>query len=103
MKSDHILSTIEMIQKENLDVRTVTMGINLLDCKMGTVNETCEKINKKVLNHASKFVETCNKISRTIEIPVVNNRISSTHIAHVGTRIQRDRFVNLTENMTKTT
>ncbi len=99
MKSDHILSTIEMIQKENLDVRTVTMGINLLDCKMGSVDETCEKIKKKIIHFAGDFVETCNKISRKFGIPVVNKRISITPIAHVGAGFDRDGFVKLAKTL----
>ncbi len=95
MKSDHILSTIEMIQKENLDVRTVTMGINLLDCKMGSVDETCEKIEKKIIHCAGDFVETCNRISRKFGIPVVNKRISITPITHVGAGFDRNGFVKL--------
>ncbi|MCK5200966.1 MAG: DUF711 family protein, partial [Spirochaetales bacterium] len=99
MKSDHILSTIEMIQKENLDVRTVTMGINLLDCKMGSVDETCEKIKKKIILCAGDFVETCNRISKKFGIPVVNKRISITPIAHVGAGFDRDGFVKLAETL----
>ena len=45
LRSDQILATVEMIQKENLDVRTVTMGISLLDCRGGDVDETCKKIS----------------------------------------------------------
>ena len=99
MKSDHILSTIEMIQKENLDVRTVTMGINLLDCKMGSVDETCEKIKKKIILCAGDFVGTCNNISRKFGIPIVNKRISITPIAHVGAGFDRDGFVKLAKTL----
>jgi uncharacterized protein len=95
MKSDHILSIIEMIQKENLDVRTVTMGINLLDCKMSTVEETCEKINNKIILCAGDFVEICNKISRKFGVPIVNKRISITPIAHVGAGFDRYGFIKL--------
>lgn len=99
MRSDHILSTIEMIQKENLDVRTVTMGINILDCKMGSVDDTCKKIEKKINLCAGNFTETCNKISRKFGIPVVNKRISITPIAHVGAGFDRDGFVKLAETL----
>jgi uncharacterized protein len=95
MKSDHILSTIEMIQKENLDVRTVTMGINLLDCKMGSVNQTCDKIKSKIIHCAGDFVEICNKVSKKFGIPVVNKRISITPIAFIGAGFDREGFVQL--------
>ncbi|MDA3811541.1 MAG: PFL family protein [Spirochaetaceae bacterium] len=95
MKSDHILSTINMIQKENLDVRTVTMGINLLDCKMSTVEETCDKIYEKITISAGDFVKTCNKISKKFGIPVVNKRISITPIAHIGAGFKKNDFIKM--------
>ena len=88
-----------MIQKENLDVRTVTMGINLLVCKMGSVDETCEKINNKIIFHAEDFVKTCNRISKKSGIPVVNKRISITPIAHVGAGFDRNGFVKLAKTL----
>jgi len=101
MKSDHILSTINMIQKENLDVRTVTMGINLMDCKMSTVDETCNKIYKKITGCAGNFVATCNKISKKFGIPVVNKRISITPIAHIGSGFNKDDFVQMAITLDK--
>ena len=84
LRSDQILSTVEMIQKENLDVRTVTMGINLLDCRRNTVEETCQKIENRIIDYAGNFVSTCDTISKTFGIPVVNKRIAVTPIAFVG-------------------
>jgi len=78
LRSDQILATVEMIQKENLDVRTVTMGINLLDCRGGDVQSTCDKIERKIGTLAQNFVPTCDKIGRKLGIPVVNKRISVT-------------------------
>ena len=56
LRSDQILATVEMIQKENLDVRTVTMGINILDCRTGDVQTTCERIEQRILDLAGNFV-----------------------------------------------
>jgi len=95
LRSDQILATVEMIQKENLDVRTVTMGISLLDCRGGNVAETCEKIEKKIFDYAGNFVATCNDISRNLGIPVVNKRISVTPIAFVGAGFDQHGFVEL--------
>ncbi len=95
LRSDQILATVEMIQKENLDVRTVTMGINLLDCRAATVRETCRAIEERILERAGSFVETCNLVSRRLGIPVVNKRISITPIAFVGAGFDRDGFVEL--------
>ncbi|SHO46263.1 PFL family protein [Desulfopila aestuarii] len=99
LRSDQILATVEMIQKENLDVRTVTMGISLLDCRGGNVAETCEKIEKKIFDYAGNFVSTCNDISRNLGIPVVNKRISVTPIAFVGAGFDQHGFVELAKSL----
>lgn len=99
LRSDQILATVEMIQKENLDVRTVTMGISLLDCRGGSVTETCEKIEKKIYDYAGNFVATCNDISGSLGIPVVNKRISVTPIAFVGAGFDQHGFVELAKSL----
>jgi uncharacterized protein (UPF0210 family) len=95
LRSDQILATVEMIQKENLDVRTVTMGINLLDCRASSIGQTCRNIEDRISERAGKFVETCNFVSRKLGIPVVNKRISITPISFVGAGFSRDDFVAL--------
>ena len=95
LRSDQILATVEMIQKENLDVRTVTMGINLLDCRASSIGQTCRTIEDRISERAGKFVETCNFVSRKLGIPVVNKRISITPISFVGAGFSRDDFVSL--------
>jgi uncharacterized protein (UPF0210 family) len=99
LRSDQILATVEMIQKENLDVRTVTMGINLLDCRASSVQETCTKIEDRISDKAGKFVETCNLVSRKLGIPVVNKRISITPISFVGAGFKRDDFIQLAQSL----
>ena len=99
LRSDQILATAEMIQKENLDVRTVTMGINLLDCRGGDIEDTCQKIEKKIISYAGNFVNTCNIISKKFGIPVVNKRISVTPIAFVGAGFGKDDFVRLAQTL----
>ncbi|MCX5869450.1 MAG: PFL family protein [Deltaproteobacteria bacterium] len=95
LRSDHILATVEMIQKENLDVRAVTMGINLLDCRGGDVRETCRRVEEKIGMAAAHFVATCDQVSKKYGIPVVNKRISVTPIAFVGAGFDRHGFVEL--------
>jgi uncharacterized protein (UPF0210 family) len=95
LRSDQILATVEMIQKENLDVRTVTMGINILDCRTGDVQTTCERVEQRIRDLAGNFVATCNTISKKLGIPVVNKRISVTPIAFVGAGFDRHGFVEL--------
>ncbi len=99
LRSDQILSTVEMIQKENLDVRTVTMGINLLDCRGATVEKTCQNIEEKIVALAGNFVKTCNDISKNVGIPVVNKRISVTPIALVGAGYTKNDFVELAKSL----
>lgn len=99
LRSDQILATVEMIQKENLDVRTVTMGINLLDCRRNTIEETCSKIEEKIIGYAGNFVPTCNAISRKFGIPVVNKRIAVTPIAFVGAGFYKDDFIKIAQTL----
>lgn len=88
-----------MIQKENLDVRTVTMGINILDCRTGDVQTTCERVEQRIRDLAGNFVETCNAVSKKLGIPVVNKRISVTPIAFVGAGFDRHGFVELAKSL----
>ncbi len=81
LNKNEILQTIKMISDENLDVRTVTMGISLLDCADPNSSAACEKIYNKITSRASKLVETADKISSTYGMPIVNKRISVTPIA----------------------
>lgn len=95
IRSDQILKTVAMIQKENLDVRAVTMGISLLDCRTGDAASTARNIEDKIRQLAGSFVETCNRIGRKYGVPVVNKRISVTPMAHIGAGFTRDEFVLL--------
>ncbi len=81
---NEVLETNAMIQNMNLDVRTITMGISLLDCVGKDVDETCDKIYKKITTSAKDLVETGCEISKKYGIPIVNKRISVTPIALVG-------------------
>jgi uncharacterized protein (UPF0210 family) len=95
MQPQEILHTVEMIQKEKLDVRTVTMGVSLMDCHRTDVKQTCQAIKEKINHYAGKLVETCETISNEYAIPVVNKRISVTPIAHVGAGFCADEFVEI--------
>ncbi|MEN8199257.1 MAG: PFL family protein [Thermodesulfobacteriota bacterium] len=99
LRSDQILSTVEMVHKENLDVRTVTMGINLLDCRQATVEETCRKVEEKIAAYADNFVATCDEVALKYGIPVVNKRISVTPAALVGAGFDGDGFVLLAKTL----
>lgn len=79
-----VIETNRMILEENLDVRTVTMGISLLDCADSTVAGTCSKIEKKIMRLAGNLVKTGDDVGREFGVPVVNKRISITPAAIVG-------------------
>lgn len=95
IRSDQILKTVEMIQKENLDVRAVTMGICLLDCRTGDAESTAKNIGDKIKRLAGNFVETCDRIGGKYGVPVVNKRISVTPMSHVGSGFSREGFILL--------
>jgi uncharacterized protein len=95
LRSDEILNTVDMIQKENLDVRTVTMGISLLDCHREDLEATCQAIQAKIRKHAGPLVATCEAISSEYAIPVVNKRVAVTPIAHVGAGFDSAGFVKI--------
>ena len=79
-----VVETNEMIEKENLDVRTITLGISLLDCISSDLEELNKKIYDKIYNAAKDLVKTGDQISREFGIPIVNKRISVTPIALIG-------------------
>ena len=79
-----ILETNKMIREENLDVRTITIGISLLDCIDSNLDIVCTKIKEKILRTAGNLVEEAEKISAKYGIPIVNKRVSVTPIAIVG-------------------
>ena len=79
-----VLETNKMIEQENLDVRTITMGISLLDCADKSLEVTCDKIYNKITSLAKNLVRTGEEISREFAIPIVNKRVSVTPISLVG-------------------
>ena len=77
----NILETIRMIQDECLDIRTITMGISLLDCIDTDIDKACEKVYSKIVSKAGRLVEVGQQIEKEYGIPIVNKRISVTPIA----------------------
>lgn len=84
MNTNEILETINMIDNEDLDVRTITMGISLLDCIDPDVEKATQKIYDKICRYAENLVKTGEEISRQYGIPIINKRISVTPIAMVS-------------------
>ncbi len=79
--SDNILETIHMIEEENLDIRTITMGINLLDCADTDIDKSCEKIYNKITTKAKDLVKVAKDIESEYGIPIINQRITVTPIS----------------------
>jgi uncharacterized protein (UPF0210 family) len=81
INSHDILETIRMIDNENLDVRTITMGISLLDCIDSDIEKACDKIYDKICRYAGNLVETGESISKDFGIPIIHKRVSVTPIS----------------------
>ena len=76
-----IMETITMIQEENLDIRTITMGISLIDCADSDIDKSCAKVYNKIYHHAKNLVSTGEYLEKKYGIPIVNKRISVTPIS----------------------
>ena len=81
LTNDEILETINMINKENLAIRTITMGISLIDCMDSDIDKSCKKVYDKIYNKASRLVEVGSYLQKTYGIPIINKRVSVTPIA----------------------
>lgn len=81
LTNDEILETINMINKENLDIRTITMGISLIDCMDSDIDKSCKKVYDKIYNKVSRLVEVGSYLQKTYGIPIINKRVSVTPIA----------------------
>ena len=81
VNSNNILETIHMIDEEDLDIRTITMGISLLDCADANIDIACAKIKKKIMTLAKDLVKVGDEIARDYGIPIINKRISVTPIS----------------------
>ncbi|MBO4605899.1 MAG: PFL family protein [Bacteroidales bacterium] len=84
ISAGEVLETNKMIGEENLDVRTITIGISLLDCADSSLERTCARIKEKIWHYAKNLVSVGEEISREYGIPIVNKRVSVTPISLVG-------------------
>lgn len=100
ISADEIAQTIRMIQKEHLDIRTVTMGISLLDCASDDIDVKCRKIYDKITKRAGNLVKTACDIENEYGIPIVNKRISVTPIGLIS-NTDVDGCVKIAETLEK--
>lgn len=84
INTNEIVETIKMIRDEHLDIRTITMGISLLDCADASAEKACQKIYDKITRYAKDLVRVGEDISRRYGIPIINKRISVTPISMVA-------------------
>ncbi len=93
ISTNEIVETIKMIRDEHLDIRTITMGISLLDCADENAERACEKIYDKITKYAKNLVKTGEEISCRYGIPIINKRISVTPISLVAAASKTDDYV----------
>ncbi|MCC7493869.1 MAG: PFL family protein [Fimbriimonadaceae bacterium] len=84
LRADDILSTIRMFQEEHLDVRAVTLGINLADCASPRHEHVAQRVRERLLSAAGKLVETCRLVGEKYGIPIVNKRIAVSPVAQLA-------------------
>ena len=96
-----IQETNRMIAEENLDVRTITMGISLIDCADLDINKFNENIYKKITTYAKDLVKVGDEIAKHFGIPVVNKRISVTPIAIAAAGCKTDSYVSIAKTLDK--
>jgi uncharacterized protein (UPF0210 family) len=95
INKNEILQTIEMIDQQHLDIRTITMGISLMDCADSDIAVCCDKIYNKISRLAEKLVKTGEDIEKEYGIPIVNKRISVSPIAMVAGSCNTEDYVPL--------
>jgi len=97
---EEILQTIEMVENENLDIRTITMGINLLDC-VDEISRMEEKIYAKITRYAGRLVEVGEQLAARYGIPIINKRVAVTPVAMLGSRLGTADLVRIARTLDK--
>ncbi len=94
-----ILETIGMIREEKLDIRTITMGISLIDCGGDDVSRVCERIYEKIVRKADRLVSTGDDIEKKYGIPIVNRRVAVTPVSLIGGRFSPEDYVKIAQTL----
>ena len=90
-----VTETIAMIEEQNFDIRTITMGISLLDCIDPDINRAADKIYEKITTKAANLVAVGDEIAAELGIPIVNKRVSVTPISLIGASTDATDYVVL--------
>ncbi len=101
LNAGDILETITMIQDEHLDVRTITMGISLLDCCDSDIDRACRRVYDKITRCARDLVKTGEDIEKMYGIPIINKRISVTPIAMIAAACENKDMVRFARTLEK--
>jgi hypothetical protein len=99
LSSEEIIRTVEMLKNENLDVRTVTLGISLRDCASPSVDDLCVRVRQKIREHARDLVPTCERIATKYGIPIVNKRLAVTPISSVAESLRGEDFLSVARTL----
>ncbi len=94
-----ILETIGMIREENLDIRTITMGISLFDCVSDDEDRLCQRIYDKITKNAGRLVQVGEEIAKDYGVPIVNKRVSVTPVSLVGGNLTPDGYMKLARTL----
>lgn len=101
MDKSNILETIKMLDEENLDIRTLTMGISLFDCIDKDYKKACDNIYNKLIRESKNFIKVSKEVSRIYGVPIINNRISVTPISLIAAATDLDDYTPFAEVLDK--
>jgi len=99
LSEQEIISTLEMLKHENLDLRTVTLGVNLTDCASDDLGRFMDNIKRRITGLSENLVGTCNAIAEKYGIPVVNKRIAVSPMAVAGAPFSSSQFVSIARTL----
>ncbi len=99
--NNNILETIDMIEKENLDIRTLTLGISLLDCIDSNIDRSCDKVYNKLTTVAKNLVPEADRIETEFGIPIVNKRLAVTPISILGSATGEKNYLKFAKVLDK--
>ncbi len=102
LRTDDIMDTLRMFRQENLDVRSVTLGLNLLDCADPSVESLCKKIKHKINRMAGGLVDACERAGQKYGIPVVNKRLAVTPVSAIAAGGGPDTFCRIAHTLDAT-
>ena len=96
---EDVLETINMIKEENLDIRTITMGISLYDCAGDDIDTVCDRIYEKITTKAKDLVKVGCEIEKEYGIPIINKRVSVTPVSLIGGKYSKDDYVKIAKTL----